>query len=239
MVKNLELSGAKVYPRGNAQIKLNEHRGIDVSQLIRATDGVIIETNDEEKFELFIEPKKISDDLIFGVTLNVLDKFKRVKSVAQWSFYTDPESKNGVLAVNSLLEGKEILVQGFKDGKEVISYRIENNPNSLEKNWWPVVVVIALVVLDKVDYKKETNVITHPDGSQTTEVTTTKSIGGAGRIMNPNSQDPSKAVDFDKIYFTSSRLYNTKHYEKLDGPNSEVIFLGNFKNLVLKSISNE
>ena len=65
MTNYLELNGAKVYPRGNAQITLSEHRGIDVSELIEITDGVIIETNGEKKFDLLIEPINVSENFVF------------------------------------------------------------------------------------------------------------------------------------------------------------------------------
>ena len=59
MANYLELSGAKIFPRGNAQIKQNDNRGIDVSELVQTTDGIIIETKGEKKFDLFIEPIKV------------------------------------------------------------------------------------------------------------------------------------------------------------------------------------
>lgn len=244
MANYLELSGAKIFPRGNAQIKQNDNRGIDVSELVQTTDGIIIETKGEKKFDLFIEPIKVDENFVFGTTLNILDKYKRVKTVAQWSYYTNLETKSAILSVNSLLEGKEILVQAFKDGKEVHSYTIENNPESLDQNWLPVaifVVVAASVILSNVDYEKETTVTTNPDGSKSSTVRTKKSFGGGGTISPSKSAliESSSGIEFDHLYITSSHSYNTEYYDELDGPISEVILVGNLKNIKLNSISNE
>ena len=158
---------------------MSEHRGIDVSELIEITDGVIIETNGEKKFDLLIEPINVSENFVFGTALNVLDRYKRVKTVAQWSFYTNLEAQSAILSVHSLLEGKEILVQAFKNGEEVHSYSIENNPKALDQNWLPVAILIvaaASVILSNIDYEKETTVTTNADGTQSTIVRTKKLV---------------------------------------------------------------
>lgn len=234
MANYLELNGSKVFPRGNTQIIQSDNEIIDVSELIETTDGIIIETNGENKFDLFIEPVEVDENLVFGTTLNILDKYKRLKTVAQWSYYTNLELASGILSVNSLLEGNEILVQAFKDGEEVHNYTIENNPESLDQNWLPVAILIvaaASVILSNVDYEKETTVTTNPDWSKTTTVRTKKSFGGGGTISASSSvvEQPTNGIEFDHLFITSSHSYNTEYYDELDGPISEVILVGILK----------
>ena len=182
--------------------------------------------------------------LYFGTALNVLDRYKRVKTVAQWSFYTNLEAQSAILSVHSLLEGKEILVQAFKNGEEVHSYSIENNPKALDQNWLPVAILIvaaASVILSNIDYEKETTVTTNADGTQSTIVRTKKSFGGGGTISASRSvgREQSDGIEFDKLFITSTHSFDTAYYDELDGPVNEIIIVGNFNNLRLNSISYE
>ncbi|GAB0155761.1 hypothetical protein CHRYSEOSP005_10230 [Chryseobacterium sp. Alg-005] len=242
MYNYINLNENKVYPKGNAKISKKESGEILVTELSETTDGVTINTNGKNMFELSISPVIFNKPYTFGASMNVLDKFSRVKTVAQWAYDVDPAKDRAVLAVNSLLEGQEILVQFYKEGKEVHQYVVMNEANSEEKNWVALVigalVSIGTAVISAIDYEKTTTVTTGPDGKKTTTVTTKKSFGGGGSAKKSASGNTNEYVDFDHIYITSSRAFNTEVYDELDGPISEVIFEGNFGSLELKSISN-
>ncbi|SHF91892.1 hypothetical protein [Chryseobacterium sp. OV279] len=243
MSNYIELNANKVYPKGNAKISKKDSGEILVTELSKSTDGVTIDTNGENKFELSLQPVNINAGLVFGASMNILDKYKRVKTVAQWAYHYEPGKDYSVLAVNSLLEGKEILVQFFKNGQEVHQYTVINQPDSQHTNWiglvLSLVASVATAVISAIDYEKTTTVTTGPDGKTTTTVTTKKSFGGGGSAKKSSSpNDPSGHVDFDHIYITSSRVFDTEVYEELDGPIKEVVFTGNFEKLELQSISN-
>ncbi|MCT2563730.1 hypothetical protein [Chryseobacterium herbae] len=102
-----------------------------------------------------------------------------------------------------------------------------------------LVASVATAVISAIDYEKTTTVTTGPDGKTTTTVTTKKSFGGGGSAKKSSSpNDPSGHIDFDHIYITSNRVFDTEVYEELDGPIKEVVFSGNFDKLELQSISN-
>lgn len=241
MSNYLELNSNKVFPKGNARISKNASGSIIVSELLETTDGVTIDTNGADKFELSINPVSIDAPCTFGTTMNILDKYRRVKTVAQWAYHAEA-GKNPNLVFNSLLEGREILVQFYKDGKEVHNYTVLNECDSQEKNWiqlvvWAV-VTIGVAIIEKIDYKQVTSVTTLPNGSKTTTVTTTKSFGSEGKAAKSLSNPTSGNIDFDHIYVTSSKTYDTTVYDELSGPIREVIFTGKFNELELKKISN-
>ncbi|KPE49085.1 hypothetical protein [Chryseobacterium indologenes] len=238
----IELNENKVYPKGNAKIFQNDSGSIAVSELNETTDGVIINTNGKSRFELTFEPEQL-DQQSFGATMNILDKYNRVKTVAQWAHRPRIDNVPACLVANSLLEGKEIIVQFYKDGQEVHRYSVENPCDSQDTNWIQlaiyVLVSVGAAVASAVDYKKTTTTTTGPDGKTTTTVTTTKSFGNAGSAQKSMANSNAGYVDFDHIYITSSKSFDSTVYDELDGPISEVILNGNFGNMELKSISNE
>lgn len=228
----IELSRLNVYSKGNTTLVKNGDT-IVASQLLTPTDGVIIETDGASNFDLSIAPVNIENQFVFGTTLNIQDEYERWKSVAQWSYCYDPAAGNGRLVFNSHLEGEEILLQVFKDGKEVYQETIVNEPIGEDKNWILVAIAVAALILSNIDYKKTVETKTGSDGKTTTTTTTTKSVGGGGTIQPTSSEE---SFEFDHLYITSSITYNADLYPKLDGSIKQAIFTGNFGEVNLNSI---
>ena len=235
MENYLELDGLRIYPKGNAVIKKQENDNtIEVAKLQETTDGIIIETEKANTFDLFLAPITIQKD--------------RWKTVSQWAYSYDPDTNKGQLAFNSLLEGDKILLQAFKNGEEVYNEIILNNNDSTDKNWIVVAILVvaaASVVLSNIDYSTETKTVVGPDGKVTTTTTKKKSFGGGGVVQpqlpkgKSTNDETDSGIEFDHLYVTSSRSYNAEVYPLLDGPVCQVVLTGNLQEITLNSISHE
>lgn len=238
----IELNDNKVYPKGNAKLLKSNTGSIMVSGLKDTMDGITINTNGKNRFELSIAPVSLTQPYTFGASMNILDKFNRVKTVAQWAYRPQIADSPAALVTNSRLEGKEILVQFYKNGKEVHRYTVMNECDSQQTNWLQLVVyavvAVATAVVSAIDYESETTVTTDPNGKKTTVVRTKKSFGGGGKAKSSLSSNDDNYIDFDHIYFSSTRSFDTDVHDELNGPIKEVVFTGNFDSLELKSISN-
>jgi hypothetical protein len=239
-----EFKGLKHFPKGNGVLKL-ANNNLSVSGLSSSFDGLSIETKGASEWELTINPHTIKSGDIFGATFNLLDGLQRVKSVAQWAISYSPDGKYAYLVVNSRLEGAEIELQAFRNGQEVFR-KVYVKPAEDECNWIIIAIFVlaaASVVLSNIDYKSEKKVITHPNGTRTTEVTTTKSIGGGG-VINPvasvvatNPPLLDTPIEVDHLYITSKRCFAGELPQELDGTISEVILTA--KTLDTVTIINE
>jgi hypothetical protein len=233
-MENINFCGLDHYPLGNVNLEFTDDANLKVSNFLTTSDGVVIRTNGACSWEMELNPVSIDEDDVFGVTYNQIDNLNRLKTVGQWSLIPSPSGEYVYLCVNSRLEGDIITVTGMKEGEVVFSREYNKNDNPAN-NWIHIavfVVATALAILDRVDYKSETKIITHPDGSQTKEETTTKSIGNGGqaqvkaaaelRPADPVFED--EVYEVDHIYITSSRYYPNEYSEELSGRISEVLF---------------
>lgn len=231
MATPINFRGLNHYATGNATLR-SEKDGMILEGFKNSFDGITIETNGAKQWELTFNPVEIKKDDVFGISYNVLDGLKRVKTVAQYAITYSPDGKYAYLAVNSRLEGDKIELVGMKDGKEVMK-EVYDKPEDLDCNWIVVAILVLAavsVVASNVDYENERTVVTHPNGTKTVTVRTKKSFGGGG-VVQPvakaagTNPEPGKGeFPFDHLYITSERCYTEDSVEELDGNISQVIF---------------
>lgn len=246
MEKVINFKGFKNYPKGNANIALHDGNLV-LSDTSTTTDGLIVETNGAERFEMTFKPHFVKSGEVFGSTFNIRDGLQRIKSVGQWALTEKPDGKYAYLMVNSRLEGEIIEITGKKDGKTVYSKKITNSPNSNDPySNFIVILAVAVIavsyVIVKSTYEKEKNVKKDKDGKTTnTEEKITKSIGMNCKIApiketaattNPTLEDG--LIEIDEVIVSSSRNYPGEIPAELYGEIEEVIFNTNaFENMII------
>lgn len=232
MSKGIFFNGFEHFTRGSADISVNNDKLV-VSDLSKSTDGVIISANGVSGMQIDFEPFELPENANFGATFNMRDNFGRIKTIAQWAIAPKKGDKCAKLMVNSRLEGENIQVIGMKGGKVVFVQNILNDKKDPYCNWIAVAVIVIVatsVVLSNIDIKKKRVVYRDANGKIIkVEEVTEKSFGGGNSILpqinlhaSPKPVVSSTAVDCDKLYVVSSKVYPGKLDDDLDGAIEEI-----------------
>lgn len=197
MANYVEFKGLQHYPIGDAKLEVTE-KGLKVSNIGNSgLDGVSIRTEGNGQWEASLLPMEITKDK--GCTVNLIgrDGYDRIKTLNQQAttyMGIDKDYPVG-FSFNSYLLSKKVTLTNETDGKIVFEQEYDNPVDDPKVNWWVIAVVVAVYVLDHIDYKHQTK----KDGNgNVTSTTTTESWNG-----NSCKTTDGKKVTADKFYLKS------------------------------------
>jgi hypothetical protein len=209
------LKNVKYYPLGQAELELTEN-SLKIKNLSDSgLDGIMIEVNGAENFNLDFKDFQIGIDNSFNVSHIGIDEWGRLKTLAQQSIYFNPNTNRVETAFNSRMSSKNgIWLEGILNNSTIFQGRYPNPEYDPCINWWPLVAGAVGWVVSKIDYtyKKESG----PNGVTTThEVSWNNNLSGGDK--------DGSVITFDGIRFNANNLlYTSKETFPKEIPTNEI-----------------
>jgi len=170
------LSNTNYYALGEARLERTES-SLRLTNLTNSgLDGIIIDVDGADEFELNFTPFEIKERNSFNVSHIGIDEWGRLKTIGQQSIYFNPNTKQVEVAFNSRLLSKNgLLLQALQGDQIVFQGHYPLPIQDTRTNWWPVVAA-AVWVISKVDYEYKSK-----DGGSHEVSFNKKSIKGRNR----------------------------------------------------------